>query len=55
MEIRLKNIDDETKDKIIKYLEDDGYNESYIAHFLANADSQQDPVNYIKIKFPDAL
>lgn len=55
MEIRLKNISDEVKEKIIKYLEEDGYNESYIAHFLANADTQTDPVNYIKVKFPDAL
>lgn len=54
MEIRLKNISDEYKSKIISYLENDGYNEAYIAHFLANADTQPDPVKYINLKFPDA-
>ncbi len=54
MEIRLKNISDDLKNKIISYLESDGYNEAYIAHFLANADTQPDPIKYINLKFPDA-
>ncbi len=55
IDIELKNIDDETKQKVIDHLESINYNEAYIMHFLKNADAENDPIDYINKKFPEAL
>ncbi len=54
-DVKLNKIDDESKEKVIKYLTIDGYNESFIAHFLLQADGQDNPLKFITMKFPEAL
>ncbi len=55
MDIELEKIDAETAEKVAEYLESIEYNESYIYHFLEEADRHENPAEYIKNKFPDAL
>ena len=54
-EFELKNIDEELKNDVIKFLEEDGYNESYIAHFLSNLDKESNPKQYLKVKYPNVF
>lgn len=53
MDIRLNNISPETAQKVAEYLESIDYNESFIEHFLAGADKEPNPVDFIKKKYPD--
>lgn len=51
--VELKKISDELKLKVIEFLEDINHNESYIVHFLSEADKQPEPEKYIRNKFPE--
>jgi hypothetical protein len=53
MNIELNNINSQTAEKVTAFLESIDYNESYIYHFLLEADSKDNPIEYIKNKFPD--
>ncbi len=53
MEYDLNNISLETAEKVAAFLESIDYNESYIYHFLQEADAKENPVEYIKHKFPN--
>ncbi len=53
MEFDVKNIPLETAQKVADFLESIDYNEPYIYHFLLEADSKENPVEYIKNKFPN--
>jgi hypothetical protein len=53
MEFDLKNISLETAEKVAQFLEAIDYNEPYIYHFLQEADEKENPVEYIKNKFPN--
>jgi hypothetical protein len=52
-ETELQKISSELKSKVIEYLESIEHNESYIIHFLQEADEKQNPEEYIKKKYPD--
>jgi len=49
----LNNISEDVKQKVIEHLQSIDFNESYIAHFLENADKEENPVEYILMKYPD--
>ncbi len=51
MEYDLKNISQETAEKVAEFLASIDFNEAYIYHFLQEADEKENPVEYIKKKY----
>jgi len=49
----LNNISNDVKLKVAEHLKSIDFNESYIAHFLENADKEENPIEYILKKYPD--
>lgn len=52
-ETNLKKIDDDLKNKVISFLESIDHNESFIVHFLNEADTKPDPKEYLMKKYPE--
>lgn len=52
-EVELKNISNEMKNKVIDFLESIDHNESFIVHFLQEAEEQPEPEKYIQKKYPE--